>query len=89
MIELRNQTIESIIAAPDAEQIDQIIDDSIKTLKNNDTHDFIIVRFLSRLEMSLKEMIVEPLDESKIENVKKAIRCINKRELNKIKFDPK
>lgn len=89
MIELRNQTVENIINASNIDQVDRIIDESIKTLKNNETHDFIIVRFLSKLEMSLKEMLVTPLSESKIENLKTAIRCINKRELNKIISDSK
>ncbi len=89
MIELRNQTVENIINASDAEQVNQIIEDSIKTLKNNNTHDFIIIRFLSKLEMSIKEMLAVPISDDKIENLKEAIRCINKRELNKIKFDTK
>ncbi len=87
MIELRNQTIENIINAADISEVDQIINNSIKTLKNNNTHDYIIIRFLSKLEMSMREMYGFPVYADKSENLKEAIQCINKHELNKIKFD--
>ncbi len=89
MIELRNQTVENILNASDSTQVALIINESIKTLKNNDTHDFIIVRFLSKLEMSLKELARSPIDNHKIEYIREAIRWINNHELSKIKFDTK
>jgi hypothetical protein len=88
MIVLRNKTVENIINESNVMQIDQIIGDSIKTLKNNNTHDFIIIRFLSKLEILLKEMKNYPLKNSKIENLDEAICCINKHELNKIGIKP-
>lgn len=87
MIELRNQTVENIINASDATLVCQIIDESIKTLKNNNTHDFIVVRFLSKLEMTIKEIYSAIDNNDKCENLKKALQYINKHELNKIKFD--
>lgn len=87
MIELRNQTVENIINAADIMQVDQKIDDCIKTLKNNNTHDFIIIRFLSKLEVSLKEGQGSAIKNTEIENLKEAIRYINKHDLNKVKLD--
>jgi len=87
MIELRNKTAENIIHASNRMQVELIIDDSVNTLKNNNTNDFIIIRFLSKLEMSLREVQDIPINTPEAENVKEAIRCINKHELNKIKFD--
>lgn len=87
MTELRNQTVEHIIDASSLVQVEEIIDKSIKTLKNNNTHDFIIIRFLSKLEMLLIEITSSPISSKSIENLKEAIRCINKHELNKIKSD--
>jgi|GEM_PF-4217006 len=89
MTDLRNQTINNIINALDLALIDTIINDCIKTLKNNNTHDFIIVRFLSKMEMSLNEIEVAPNNNCRIENLQEAIRCINKHELNKVKLDTK
>lgn len=87
MIELRNKTAENIIHAANRMQVELIIDASVNTLKNNNTNDFIIIRFLSKLEMSLREVKDIPLNTPEAENVKEAIRCINKHDLNKIKFD--
>lgn len=87
MTELRNQTVEHIINASSLVQVEEIIDKSIKTLKNNNTHDFIIIRFLSKLEMLLIEITSSPISNNSIENLKEAVRCINKHELNKIKSD--
>jgi hypothetical protein len=87
MTELRNQTVEYIINASSLVQVEEIIDKCIKTLKNNSTHDFIIIRFLSKLEMLLIEITSSPISNKSIENLKEAIRCINKHELNKIKSD--
>jgi len=87
MTELRNQTAEHIISASNVVQVEEIIDKSIKILKNNNTHDFIIIRFLSKLEMLLIEIKSSPISNKNIENLKEAIRCINKHELNKIKSD--
>ncbi|MES2284436.1 MAG: hypothetical protein V4547_02025 [Bacteroidota bacterium] len=87
MTELRNQTLENIINAPNVIQVEEIIDASIKTLKNNSTHDFIIIRFLSKLETLMIEMKSSEVTKNKIKNLNEAIRCINKHELNKIKSD--
>lgn len=87
MTELRNQTAENIIDAPNVTQVEEIIGKSIEILKNNNTHDFIIVRFLSKLEMLLIEIKSSSISNKSIENLKEAIRCINKHELNKIKSD--
>lgn len=87
MTELRNQTLEHIINAAHLVQVDEIIDKSIKTLKNNNTNDFIIIRFLSKLETLMIEMKKSEETKDKIKNLNEAIRCINKHELNKIKSD--
>lgn len=87
MTELRNQTVEDIINASSLVQVEEIIDKSIKTLKNNNTHDFIIIRFLSKLEMLLIEITSSSISNKSIENLKEAVCCINKHELNKIKSD--
>ena len=87
MIELRNQTLENIINASDMMQVEQIIETSINTLKNNKTNDFIIIRFLSKLEMSLKEIQRLQVNTNRTGNLKDAIQYINQHDLNKIKFD--
>ncbi|MCE9538256.1 MAG: hypothetical protein K8R85_03440 [Bacteroidetes bacterium] len=87
MTELRNQTVENIINASNVIQVEEIIDASIKTLRNNSTNDFIIIRFLSKLETLMIEMKTSAITQNKIENLKEAICCINNHELNKIKSD--
>ena len=89
MTELRNKTIENVINAVHASKIEVIIRDSVETLKKNNTHHFIIIRFLTKMEMKLREIMVAPALNNKVENIYEALKCINNHEINISKFDPK